>query len=158
MKKLFLVTIVILIFAFSTFSQTPKFADYKVNKIYTGKNAKPIITGDDRMFRTRIREASKNKVNFAGRYIVETIGCGTSCNITYILDAMSGKVYGVPFSICCEFDYENPDKTRDIERVSFRLNSNLIIFAGLRNEDGVRGFHFYKFENGRLKFIKTIKY
>lgn len=156
MKKL--LPLFILIFAFSVYSQVPKFRDYPVNTTYTGKNAKPIITGADRMFRTRIREASKNKVNFAGRYIVEQIGCGTSCNITYVIDAVTGKVFSPGFSICCEFDYENPDKTRDIERVSFKLNSNLIIFAGLRNEDGVRGFHFYKFQNGRFRFIQTIKY
>jgi hypothetical protein len=38
-------------------------------------------------FRTRLREAIKGEVNFAGRYILTGWGCGTGCSQMAIIDA-----------------------------------------------------------------------
>ena len=72
----------------------PKFDDYKTS-VYSGRT-KPIIfrgNPDARMFRTRLRQARKAKVNFAGRYIFTTWGCGTSCVVGALIDARTGRVY-----------------------------------------------------------------
>ena len=58
-------SVVLLIFAVILFevhvsaqNRLPRFADYPVNEAYIGKNAPLILTREDRMFRTRLREAA----------------------------------------------------------------------------------------------------
>lgn len=134
-------------------SRVPQFKDYTVTEAYIGKTAPLALTSDDRMFSTRLREASKEKPNFAGRYILTAWGCGTSCLMGAVIDAKTGKVYWWHFSICC-WGSEVDDNFQPIE---FRLNSKLIVFSGARNEkDGDNGAHFYKFENGRFVHLRSV--
>lgn len=161
--KIFSTVFIFALLSVTGFSQKPikhpyNFKDFPVKSLYKGKTSKPIITKENRQFRTRIRESAKQKVNFAGKYILIRIGCGTSCEIFYFLDAVTGKVYSPNFSICCEFDYENPEKTRNLERIYYRIDSNLIVFAGSRNEENLRALHYYNFDNGKLKHLKSVKY
>lgn len=132
----------------------PKFRNYPVNKVFKGRNARVrLVTETDRMFRTRLRRAAKQKPNFAGRYVVTSWGCGTSCIMGAVVDVKTGKVYWWDFSICC---WGNVDE--GFRPIEFRKKSNLIIFSGTRNEgDNDYGSHFYKFENGKFMFIKTIE-
>lgn len=152
-------SLLILILMFSPlagFGQSvPQFKNYPAGKIYRGKNAPvKLRTKDERMFRTRLTEASKQKPNFAGHYVLTFWGCGTECLSGAAIDVRTGKVTFFDFSICCW----GTDVDDDFEAISFRLDSRLIIFSGARNEkEGDEGAHFYKFENGRFVFIKTIK-
>ena len=131
----------------------PKFKDYPVTTIYRGKNAPLILDKYTRTFKTRLREALKGKPNFAGHYIVTGWGCGTGCQLGAIIDARSGHVHWFPFPI--EQDYEVDADFRPIE---FRLNSKLIIFSGFRGDrEEEAGARFYRFENGRFKFLKFVK-
>jgi hypothetical protein len=143
--------------SFVSFGQNkvPKFRDYPAGKIYRGKNAPVKLTSsDERMFRTRLTEAAKQKPNFAAHYVLTVWGCGTECLGGAAIDVSTGKVSFFDFSICCW----GTDVDDDFEAVNFRLDSKLIIFSGIRNEkDGDEGTHFYKFQNGRFIFIKTIK-
>lgn len=132
--------------------RVPKYADYAVTTIYNGRNAPVKLTKDDMAFRTRLRNAAKDKRNFAGEYIVAQWGCGAECLSTVVISARTGKIYDVPFSICCW--------NSEVDAVEFRLNSRLIVFRGIRNEsekDSENDTHFYEFTNGRFRFIKTIK-
>ena len=72
----------------------PQFEQYKVNRIYKGKPAVPILrTPQDREYRTRIREGAKQGPNFAGHYTVIILGCGTECSSFVIVDAAAGRVF-----------------------------------------------------------------
>lgn len=131
----------------------PQFKDYPVRSIYRGRNAPLVLNRETRTFRTRLREALKEKPNFAGHYIVTSWGCGTGCQVGAIIDARTGRVYWFPFGV--GQNYETDDDYRPIE---FRLNSKLIIFSGYRvDRDEEPGARFYKFENGRFIFLKFIK-
>jgi len=124
----------------------PEFKDYPANGIYQGTNA-PIIslTKNDRMYRTRLSNAAKEKPNFAGHYIITAWGCGASCLMGAAIDAKTGKVHWWDFSVCCwDESVEDP--------INFRLDSSLIVFSGLRNEKGSKGQYYYKIEHG--KFIQ----
>ncbi len=134
-------------------SRVPQFKDFPVSEAYIGKNAPLILTDEDRMFRTRLREAAKAKPNFAGQYILTAWGCGSGCRTGAVIDAKTGKVFQWDFSICC-WDSLADDNFKPIE---FRLNSKLIVFSGARNEEeGDEGAHFYKFENGRFVHLRSI--
>lgn len=137
-------------------AQVPQFKNYPAGTIYAGKNAPvKIVTKDDRMFRTRLRELGKEKVNFAGHYILGAIGCGTECLTFVVIDAKTGKVSHLPFTVCCWFDSESPDPVEDLYQ--FKINSKLIVFHGLLNENEKRsGTYFYEFQNGKFTEIKYI--
>ncbi|HMV46348.1 MAG TPA: hypothetical protein PLD20_33270 [Blastocatellia bacterium] len=131
----------------------PKFKDYPVTEVYHGPVAQLVLTKDDLMFRTRLKEAAKEKPNFAGNYILTFWGCGTECVMGAMIDAKTGKVYWLPSSLCCWGTLVD-DKFSPIE---YRLNSKLLVLSGERNEkEGDNGAHFYKFENGTFTHIKSI--
>lgn len=113
-----------------------------MKEIYQGKNASIVLTKEDRMFKTRLTNAAKEMPNFAGRYIVTTWGCGAECLMGVAIDAKIGNVHTWGFSVCCWGDVEKP--------IDFRLDSSMIVFSGLRNEEGSKGPHYYSVENGRF--------
>ncbi len=138
--------------SFAQEKKVPQFRNYSVKSVYKGKNASVQIGEKERMFRTRLRAAAKEKPNFAGHYVVTSWGCGTTCLMGAIIDVKTGKVYWWDFSLCC---WGNVDD--GFNPIEIRKNSNLIIFSGTRNEgDGDYGSHFYKFENGKFEFLETV--
>lgn len=67
---------------------------YTVGESYKGRLA-PLDESshaDARTYRTMLREGLEQGVNFAGKYTVVSIGCGTSCQQHYVVDRRSGKV------------------------------------------------------------------
>ncbi len=133
-------------------TRVPQFKDFPAPETYRGRNAPLVLTRDDRMFRTRLRDAAKQKPNFAGHYIVTTWGCGTSCLVGAVIDAKTGKVHWWDFTLCC---WEDVDE--NFKPFEFRLDSKLIVFSGARSEkDGDNGAHFYKFERGRFVHLHSV--
>jgi hypothetical protein len=134
----------------------PQFRAYPAGPIYNGPHAPAkIVTEKDRDYRTRVREAATLPVNFAGHYHLETWGCGTGqCTMGVVVDVITGDVTFLPFSVCCSAILQTDDNK--FNSVEFRNNSKLIIFSGLRNEDGVNGAHFYVFEGESFSYLKTI--
>lgn len=128
----------------------PKFEDYRVTEQYSGKNAQPVLdTKDKREFRTRLREGAQGKVNFAGHYVLTAWGCGGGCLGGAVIDAKTGQVYFLPFTICCwPVEVEKP--------IDYRVNSRLVVFTGSRNEQG-QGVYYYKFENNRFTLLKAVE-
>jgi hypothetical protein len=134
-------------------TDTPNFDDYPVATVYQGKIAAPILsTSELKQYATRIKNAAKGKVNFAGQFILTAWGCGSECLMGAVLDAKSGKVALIPFTICCWGAVD--EKFNPIE---YRLKSRLIVFSGLRNEEGKDGAHLYLFDSGRFVFLRTIE-
>jgi hypothetical protein len=126
----------------------PAFANYPVTARYTGPHAAPRLRPGTAawQFRTRIREAATQPVNFAGRYVLATWGCGAECVSYAILDAKTGAVYFDDRTVCC-WGTAVPD---DFEPVRGQLNSRLLICTGLLNEQGLNQSHGYLFSHGRL--------
>lgn len=155
MNHLLVAAGLLLSLAGSTLAQTrvPHFKDYPVSHVYTGRNAQVVLKHrDDRMFRTMLREASKEKPNFAGHYILTAWGCGTSCLMGAVIDAQTGHVYWWNFTVCCWRSIDD-----NFEPIEFKRNSRLIVFSGARNEkeDDI-GTHFYKFESGHFVHLRSI--
>lgn len=136
--------------------RAPRFEDYPVREVYKGRNAPVRLTRDDRLFRTRLRDAARQRPNFAGHYVVAYWGCGTECVAGAAVDVKTGRVVWFPGTICCWLTVGEPME-EGFEPVTFRLDSRLIVFKGARNErDGDVGTHFYIIERGRLVHLKSI--
>jgi hypothetical protein len=134
-------------------NKPPLFKDYPVSETFTGKNAPLVLKREDTSFRTRLREAAKEKPNFAGHYIVAAWGCGAECLMGAAIDAKTGRVIWFPHTICCW----GASVDQKFEPIEYRLNSSLIVFSGLRNEkEGDNGAHFYKLENGKFVHVRSI--
>lgn len=131
----------------------PQFKDFAVAKIHKGKAAPPaIIDSETRTYRSALRKAAAGRVNFAGRYIVATWGCGAACAMGAIINAASGQVTMLPFTISgwrAVHDGFTP--------IAFRPDSRLMVFSGRRNEQGEMGRHYYVLERGKLKFLRTVE-
>lgn len=140
----------------------PRFEKYPAVRVYNGKNAKAIIDKDSRTYRTRVRWAAANgRRDFAGEYILGQIGCGAECRLTFALNARTGRVSWLPFTICC---WRPLSVDEDSAATVVRLKSRLITLRGLRNEgngdyarDTMTDTHYYEIKNGEFRHIKTIK-
>ncbi|WP_092098464.1 hypothetical protein [Pontibacter chinhatensis] len=68
--------------------------NYAVGDMYRGKLA-PLDEAshsDAATYRTMLRKGLEEGVNFAGKYTVVSIGCGTSCQQHFVVDRETGKV------------------------------------------------------------------
>lgn len=134
----------------SSQERRPRFKDYPVTSAYIGRNAPVDFRSNPnaRTYRTRLREAASERPNFAGSYIVTAWGCGTSCLQVAIINSKTGKVFMLPFTVCCwSGEVENP--------LAFRLDSGLFIVNGMRNEQEPNAVFYYKMESGKLRLIHT---
>jgi hypothetical protein len=135
--------------------KAPRFADYPVTKLSHIRVARPKIPeswDEDPRLRFQDSVGDDDKPNFAGRYFVATWGCGSTCVWGGIVEAESGRIIELP-SVSGWFDTH--DK---FEAIDFRHNSRLLVLSGARNEKkGDMGRHYYVLENGKLRWLKTIK-
>ena len=72
-------------------NNNPEFSDHVVTG-FSGAPAEPIIGPDDYSYRTRIRDAARQPVNFAGNSVITTFGCGTGCLAGYVVNLENGEV------------------------------------------------------------------
>lgn len=132
----------------SSESEPPKFSHY-LSEPYDGPRASVNLVSDfDKNFRTRIRGTQSQPVNFAGEYVLSTWGCGTSCSMGVAVSSRTGRVVALPGTACCW--------KGEGERVIFKKNSRLLVLAGLINEGGKYGAHFYELKNDQFVHVKTI--
>jgi hypothetical protein len=127
----------------------PAFSEYPAKQIYQGEPAPPMLSKEQRAFRTRIRLGAKSHVEFAGHYTLPRWGCGTSCSQLVIVDSITGKVYDVPFSIV-EFpmSYLETHNTENYKRMEFHADSRLIKLDGCPNEVDC-GYYDYVMVDGK---------
>ena len=129
-------------------SVAPKFGDYS-SEFYSGQRAKVnLLTDFDKNFKTRIRKTQAESINFAGEYILATWGCGMDCLMGVAVSARTGQVIELPGTACC---WKSAG-----EKIIFKKNSRLLVLAGLINETGQHGAHFYELKNNEFFHVKTI--
>lgn len=139
-------------------STTPTARRYAV-KVLKPKNVRVNLKShkNANMFRTNLRNAAKEGVNFAGHYILTTWGCGTNCTQSAIIDARNGRVFfpreleGAGFGFC-----ELPDTT---EQFVFQADSRLLIMNGFKGgdlevENGRCGIYYLEWTGTNFKQVK----
>jgi hypothetical protein len=142
-------------------STAPTFTQYaaKVEKI---KNVKVNLKShkNANTYRTNLRNAAKEGVNFAGHYILTTWGCGTNCSVSVIIDARNGRVFfpdqleGSGFGFC-----ELPD---DTDPIIYQANSRLLVLSGFKGGDlnlnnGLCGIYYLEWTGTSFKQVKFVQ-
>lgn len=144
-------------------TDAPRFEDYAV-AVRRGKAA-PLNQRSHplaRKYRTLLGQQVKEAgVNFAGHYTLASVGCGTGCSISAIIDARTGRAF-----FPNEFlgwtsivgDYEPPEGE---ELWTFRAGSRLLRVVGRSNigrtgeeRYGASGIYYYEWINNRLRLVK----
>lgn len=142
----------------------PRFEDFPA-ELYTGKNAKLNAESDPatRAFRTRIKEWSKEKPNFAGHFILATWGCGSDCIQLTIIDAVTGRVFHpaqASSNVAANVDQallEGGDFGHNFGALKFSADSKLLVLIGMPNEDASRrGISYYVWNGARLSLIRFV--
>ncbi len=141
----------------------PRFENYRV-PVRRGKVA-PLNLGSHplaRKYRTLLRQQVKEAgVNFAGHYTLASVGCGTGCSISAIIDARTGRAV-FPNELLgwtgIVGDYEPPE---DEETWTYRAGSRLIRLIGRPNigrageeRYGASGIYYYEWTGSRLRLVK----
>lgn len=128
-------------------SVVPSFDDYPATASHRGAGVAPVLRGEARTYRTRIREIAREPVNFAGAYSIGFWGCGTSCLYGAAVHHGTGAVIMLPGTVSGSDDDEGP--------VDFQRDSRLVRLVGLVNEAGDRGHHYYELEGGRFRHVAS---
>jgi len=144
-------------------AQELKFKQYGV-PVWRGKQAPLNLRSHPlaRKFRTLIREQMRDaRINFAGHYTVASMGCGTGCSVTAIVDNRNGRAYFPDqlngwTGIVGDYEYAENE-----EPWTYHANSRLLRAIGREhigplNEEhyGPSGIYYYEWKNNRLVRVK----
>ncbi|HTH62454.1 MAG TPA: hypothetical protein VL689_20185 [Paraburkholderia sp.] len=103
-----------------------------------------------RRYQSVIRDAAKGPVNFAGHFVLATWGCGASCVMAAVIDAKTGRVTSLPFTVS--------NWPEDItEPLSWRADSCLLVVEGSRNESDERGRYCYLFDGNTFTLRRAVR-
>ena len=128
----------------------PAFSDYAVPARTIAKRPKLKTNNEfSHMFVTRLSNGLEgNDIDFAGHYIVVTIGCGNGCLYGGYIDAESGQARELPFSV------SPPGLYREEDPIEHRADSRLLIVSGnLNDADGPAMKYFFALKDNKLQPI-----
>lgn len=147
--------------AFSQRNQPPKFSAFPAKIVKTkAKDINFASHKDARMFRTRLREALRAGVTYAGHYTIATWGCGTGCISGAVIDVRNGNVY-FPRELNLNVGFVDEDEG---DLIKYQKDSRLLSIYGMpfseeseRSEDIPNGRYFYEWKNNRFRKVFFIE-
>ncbi len=97
----------------------PKFSDYSTDATFKGRPTVDFSTNlEAKLYRTAITKDVARGVNFAGKYVVSTWGCGAGCVGSAVVNAESGKIleYGLQST---GYDFEAQSNLLDARKLGY---------------------------------------
>lgn len=139
----------------------PRFEDFPVAENWNPSPAPlKLTTRSERMFRTRLTNASKNPPNFAGHFQFVEWGCGSECISGAVIDLQGGTVFSPPlatatahFSVC-QSAYENSGVEHHVDSRLFLLRCGLNYSERL--EKNVPDVYYFVWEDSRFRQLLHI--
>ena len=145
------ISLSILVFSFPIYAKTLTFHDYPA-QTYTGKNHPLKLTSESRKYRTLFKQMSQQQPNFAGHYVMETVGCGGGCSFALAYNAKSGQSFVLPNTFADCYSKEKGFTQNDI---FYQKDSRLVMAIGSRYGDQARcETVYYLVENDNFKQIQ----
>ncbi|RLL50793.1 hypothetical protein D8Y20_10940 [Mariprofundus sp. EBB-1] len=126
----------------------PQFSQYPAIEIYSAPAVAVTLNGEPNIFRTRLKNAAKQSVNFAGEYVLTTWGCGASCIYGAVVNLKTGEVVFLPASFHVGLLESEP--------LRFHSNSRLLVMRGALSEGGEHAAHYYEYTGGKFMHLKTV--
>lgn len=122
----------------------PNPASFPVRARFAGKTMMPDFRGRDRefnSFRTRIRDGMREGPNFAGRYTLIQIGCGTGCSFVILADNQTGRPTTFP----------RGGEQHMYLSLDYRRDSRLVAAQWLNSETSTCVVEFFDFDKDAWK-------
>jgi len=125
---------------------TPRFEDYSVAvEVIKNPAQVRIIDAQSRRYRSQLRDASRHAPDFAGHFVLATWGCGASCVMAAAIDAKTGVVTRLPFTV-------SNWPLEVTEPLVYKPDSRLLVIHGSRNEKG-NGIYYYELIGHVFKLV-----
>lgn len=142
----------------------PRFEDYPAKAERIAHPARVDLNSDPgaREFRTTLKRATQQGVNFAGHFSIATFGCGAGSVCWKIVDVRSGRVFSAkPAEISADNVGEKqpraPKGVTDLLWMRFRADSALLVLMGAPDEDeSAEGVTYYRWTGERFELVKRI--
>lgn len=138
-----------------------KFAQYAA-KVEPIKNVRVNLKSHKyaNTFRTNLRSAAKERVNFAGHFILTTWVCGTNCSQTAVIDARDGRVF-FPDQLP-EIGIGYCESQEDAEPLVSQADSRLLVLNGFKGGDlnlkkASCGIYYLEWTGAKFKQVKFEK-
>lgn len=120
------------------------FARYPATVVRIARAAPPRLNDAlDRRYRSALREAAARPVDFAGHWVLASIGCGAGCVRPVAIDRSSGRVAWFPATVSGW-----PLAVR--EPLTFRRDSRLLVVQGMLDEREPSATRAYLFDGRRF--------
>lgn len=158
-----LIVLVFLATCLTTLAQkTPTYSQYsaKVER-KTAKKVNLKSHTEAKFFRTNLKRALANSdINFGGKYILTSWGCGSGCTQGAIIDVHTGNVF---FPVELQGVYAGGLSLGEHDMIEYKKNSNLLIIygyagGGFKPETPTHhGIYYYKWNGKAFKLLKFIK-
>jgi len=116
-------------------SSLPSFTQYPAPPLYEGRAASLVLSDETRAFRSRLQEAAKQPVNFAGEYVLTLWGCGAGCVDGAVVSRKTGKVSMLPSALHV--------REEGGHALQYRVDSRLLVMNGSFTEGGISSRHCY---------------
>ena len=163
MKNLTVPIFFLLLLAIGALAQTgkvPTFTQYPVRVEKIKSINVDVSDKNARMYRTNLRNASKEGVNFAGYYVLTSWGCGTNCGEAAIIDGRTGKVY-FPTQLA-GFGIGFESWLGEDDPLEFKQDSKLLIVKGyapteLNKTKPHGGYYYFNWNGSTLQLVKFVK-
>ncbi|TZG35007.1 hypothetical protein AGR1_16360 [Agrobacterium sp. B1(2019)] len=129
----------------STFKR-PVPSDYPVQARFSGQTVMPDFKGRDReynSFRTRIRDGMRKGPDFAGRYTLIQIGCGSGCSFVVVANNQT----------CRPSSFPRGGEEHMYLSLDFRRDSRLVAAQWLNYETKTCVVEFFDFERDHWKAV-----
>ncbi|WP_347928363.1 hypothetical protein [Pseudomonas helvetica] len=151
------------------FAADLKFEDFKVAEVFTGQNHALLpVENSSPLWDEYRAQAITRKVNFAGHYIVHTMGCGGGTICGEVLDARTGAVVASLPNAYYMVGREGNDGGEGeggYFDINFKPDSNLMMVLGVAadTEVDVSGkpmvsgnrVRYYEFTNNDFRLLKV---
>ena len=126
----------------------PDFKDYPVRYVYNGKPALPLLSKEQRAFRTAIRRGANVPVQLAGHYTVPVWGCGAGCIAFDIVDSITGRVYD-GYVVVLPESWLDEHSSLEWKSLEYRPTSRIFRINGCLGETGPCGLYDYLMTPGK---------
>jgi hypothetical protein len=138
----------------------PRFEDYTVTEQWRGPNVSAkLTTPSERMFATRLRQASLEPPDFAGHYRFAGWGCGSVCAAGAIIDLQTGIIYPLPFAGkgtgAAHWIFSGG--VFDDRYVEYRSDSRLLIIRRQGAEPGIADTYYFLWHDEKFRQIAVIR-
>ena len=131
MKKPLIVAATALLCSLPSFA-APKFIDFPVD-VYQGKHLVNTNGKIERQFKTVLKDAAKNPVEFAGKYVFVSWGCGCGCINDGLLNVQTGRYS--PLELGDFTHHAACSNTKEKEgQLLAKPNSRLLVVIGAKHD------------------------